>query len=32
MGMIVQEMVKLAGEKILKLICYGTGFKRKYTW
>ena len=24
-GMIVQEMVKLAGEKILKLICYGTG-------
>tara|TARA_B100000780_G_scaffold180655_1_gene126731 strand:+ start:1220 stop:1975 length:756 start_codon:yes stop_codon:yes gene_type:complete len=26
-GMIVQEMVKLAGEKILKLICYGTGPK-----
>ena len=24
-GMIVQEMVKLAGKKILKLICYGTG-------
>jgi len=24
-GMIVQEMVKLADEKILKLICYGTG-------
>ena len=24
-GMIVQEMAKLAGEKILKLICYGTG-------
>ncbi|MDA9096468.1 alpha/beta hydrolase [Candidatus Pelagibacter ubique] len=24
-GMIVQEMVKLAGEKILKLVCYGTG-------
>jgi pimeloyl-ACP methyl ester carboxylesterase len=24
-GMIVQEMVKIAGEKILKLICYGTG-------
>ena len=24
-GMIVQEMVKLAGEKILKLICYDTG-------
>ncbi len=24
-GMIVQEMVKLEGEKILKLICYGTG-------
>jgi len=24
-GMIVQEMTKLAGEKILKLICYGTG-------
>ena len=24
-GMIGQEMVKLAGEKILKLICYGTG-------
>ena len=24
-GMIVQEMVKLVGEKILKLICYGTG-------
>ena len=24
-GMIAQEMVKLAGEKILKLICYGTG-------
>jgi pimeloyl-ACP methyl ester carboxylesterase len=24
-GMIVQEMVKLAGEKIVKLICYGTG-------
>ena len=23
--MIVQEMTKLAGEKILKLICYGTG-------
>ena len=24
-GMTVQEMTKLAGEKILKLICYGTG-------
>ena len=24
-GMIIQEMTKLAGEKILKLICYGTG-------
>ena len=24
-GMIVQEMTKLVGEKILKLICYGTG-------
>jgi pimeloyl-ACP methyl ester carboxylesterase len=24
-GMIIQEMVKLAGEKIDKLICYGTG-------
>ncbi|MDB9807822.1 alpha/beta hydrolase [Candidatus Pelagibacter sp.] len=24
-GMIVQEIAKLAGEKILKLICYGTG-------
>ena len=24
-GMIAQEIVKLAGEKILKLICYGTG-------
>ena len=24
-GMIVQEITKLAGEKILKLICYGTG-------
>ena len=24
-GMIVQEMVKIAGKKILKLICYGTG-------
>ena len=24
-GMIVQEMTKLAGEKIKKLICYGTG-------
>jgi pimeloyl-ACP methyl ester carboxylesterase len=24
-GMIVQEMIKLAGEKTLKLICYGTG-------
>ena len=24
-GMIVQEMVKLAGKKIIKLICYGTG-------
>ena len=24
-GMIVQEMAKLAGDKILKLICYGTG-------
>jgi len=24
-GMIVQEMTKLASEKILKLICYGTG-------
>jgi pimeloyl-ACP methyl ester carboxylesterase len=24
-GMIVQEMTKLAGEKISKLICYGTG-------
>ena len=24
-GMIVQEMTKLAGKKILKLICYGTG-------
>ena len=27
-GMIVQEIVKLAGEKILKLICYGTGSRR----
>ena len=26
-GMIVQEMTKLAGKKILKLICYGTGSK-----
>ena len=26
-GMIVQEMTKLAGEKILKLICYGTGLR-----
>lgn len=26
-GMIVQEMTKIAGEKILKLICYGTGPK-----
>ena len=24
-GMIVQEMTKLSGEKIIKLICYGTG-------
>ena len=24
-GMIVQEMAKLAGERIIKLICYGTG-------
>jgi pimeloyl-ACP methyl ester carboxylesterase len=24
-GMIVQEIAKIAGEKILKLICYGTG-------
>tara|TARA_E500000331_G_C17220374_1_gene697806 strand:+ start:469 stop:1227 length:759 start_codon:yes stop_codon:yes gene_type:complete len=24
-GMVVQEMAKLAGEKIVKLICYGTG-------
>ena len=24
-GMIVQEMTKLAVEKILKFICYGTG-------
>ena len=24
-GMIAQEMAKIAGEKILKLICYGTG-------
>ena len=24
-GMVVQEIAKLAGEKILKLICYGTG-------
>ena len=24
-GMIVQEMAKLAGKKIIKLICYGTG-------
>ena len=24
-GMIVQEMAKIAGEKIVKLICYGTG-------
>ena len=24
-GMIVQEIAKLAGDKILKLICYGTG-------
>ena len=24
-GMIVQEMAKIAGNKILKLICYGTG-------
>ena len=24
-GMVVQEMAKLAGEKIIKLICYGTG-------
>jgi len=24
-GMIVQEVAKIAGEKILKLICYGTG-------
>ena len=24
-GMIVQEMTRLAGDKILKLICYGTG-------
>ena len=24
-GMIVQEIVKIAGEKILRLICYGTG-------
>ena len=27
-GMIVQEMTKLSGEKILKLICYGTGPRR----
>ena len=27
-GMIVQEMTKLVGEKILKLICYGTGPRR----
>ena len=26
-GMIVQEITKIAGEKILKLICYGTGPK-----
>ena len=26
-GMIVQEIAKIAGEKILKLICYGTGPK-----
>ena len=24
-GMIVQEIAKIAGDKILKLICYGTG-------
>jgi hypothetical protein len=24
-GMIVQEMTKIAGNEILKLICYGTG-------
>ena len=24
-GMVVQEMAKLAGDKIVKLICYGTG-------
>ena len=24
-GMVVQEMAKVAGEKILKLVCYGTG-------
>ena len=24
-GMIVQEMAKIAGDKILKLVCYGTG-------
>ena len=24
-GMIVQEIAKIAGHKILKLICYGTG-------
>ena len=24
-GMIVQEMIKLAGDKVQKLICYGTG-------
>tara|TARA_B110000459_G_C16303184_1_gene355851 strand:- start:87 stop:656 length:570 start_codon:yes stop_codon:yes gene_type:complete len=28
-GMIVQEMAKIAGEKILKLICYGTGPRGK---
>ena len=26
-GMIVQEMTKLEGEKILKLICYCTGLR-----
>ena len=28
-GMIVQEIVKIAGDKILKLICYGTGPRGK---
>ncbi len=30
-GMNVQEMKKLEGEKILKLICYGTGPRGSYT-